>query len=476
MIQFVAITPRVDPPPVSRHTTSDGHLRHTALRSRAVREVAELRVLIATVPLTGHVRPMLIVARALVARGHEVMWYGAAKFAAEIVAVGATFAPMRAAPDWDDAEVESALPALRGKRGIARVKVQLRDMFIAPMVEQLRDLEALVDEFIPDVVLADQAHLGAALVAEKRGLAWAGLGISALVIPSIDTAPFGAARPPAKNPGDRTVYRFLNWLINRVLFRAVNRAYWRGRIAAGLPAGTTTYFDVLSPDLFLQPTIPSFEYPRSDLPSQLRFIGPLIARGTHAELPAWWPEVVAARDRGMAVVLVTQGTLAVDARELIGPALRGLADMPVLVVATTTAQPQQIGLAAWPSNARVAPYVPYHALLPRVAVMVTNGGYGGVQTALGCGVPLVVAGGSEEKPEIAARVAWSGVGINLRTGHPRPVKVRRAVERILREPMFTARARSLADECARYDAEAAAAAAIEELVARRSRSPQTDAA
>jgi len=43
-----------------------------------------LRVLIATVPLTGHVRPMLIVARALVARGHEVMWYGAANFDEEV--------------------------------------------------------------------------------------------------------------------------------------------------------------------------------------------------------------------------------------------------------------------------------------------------------------------------------------------------------------------------------------------------------
>ena len=37
--------------------------------------------------------------------------------------------------------------------------------------------------------------------------------------------------------------------------------------------------------------------------------------------------------------------------------------------------------------------------------MVTNGGYGGVQLALAHGVPLVVAGNTEEKGEIAARVA-----------------------------------------------------------------------
>ena len=50
--------------------------------------------------------------------------------------------------------------------------------------------------------------------------------------------------------------------------------------------------------------------------------------------------------------------------------------------------------------------------------MVTNGGYGAVQRALTTGVPLVVAGDTEDKPEVAARVEWFGAGVNLRTGAP----------------------------------------------------------
>jgi UDP:flavonoid glycosyltransferase YjiC (YdhE family) len=49
----------------------------------------------------------------------------------------------------------------------------------------------------------------------------------------------------------------------------------------------------------------------------------------------------------------------------------------------------------------------------------------------GRGVPLVVAGDTEDKPEVAARVAWSGVGITLRTGRPRPDRLRAAVRRRL---------------------------------------------
>ena len=72
---------------------------------------------------------------------------------------------------------------------------------------------------------------------------------------------------------------------------------------------------------------------------------------------------------------------------------------------------------------RLERFIPHDRLLPHVDVMVTNGGYGGVQQALANGVPLVVAGDSEDKPEVAARVHWSGTGVNLRTGRPSPAMV-----------------------------------------------------
>jgi len=418
------------------------------------------RLLVATVPLTGHVQPMLVLVRTLIERGHEVRWYAGSKFAPAIEATRATFEPMRSARDWDDADVEAAIPALRGTRGLARVKMQLREMFIAPMGDQLRDLQAITDAFSPDVVIADSAHLGASLLRETRDLAWAGVGISALVIPSVDTAPFGSALPPGKS---QLRNRLLNWVIFRCLFGTVNRSYRRARAAAGVPAGKRMYFDVLSPDVFLQPTIPELEYPRSDLPPQVHFIGPLIPRANPgAVLPPWWPELEAAHRRGVPIVLVTQGTLATDPRELISPALAGLAGEKLFVVATTGS------LEIAPANARVAPFIPFDALMPMLSAMVTNGGYGAVQTAVRHGVPLVVAGGSEEKPEIAARVAWCGAGINLRTGRPKPTAVRGAVRRVLDESRWKARCGELAAIMAKHDSPTEGASLIEALVARGS--------
>ncbi len=430
-------------------------------------------LLVATVPLTGHVEPMLLVVRELLARGHPVAWYAAKKFAPAIERAGATHVPMDPSIDWDDADVEAALPVLRGKRGLARVKAQLDAMFIAPMVAQLRDLEAAVRAFAPAVVIADQAHLGAALLHETCGVPWVGLGISALVIPSIDTAPFGSAQPPARDARDRARTRLINWFVHKVLFKATTSRYQAERVAAGLAPTRSTYFDVMSPQLFLQPTAPSFEYPRSDLPPQVHFIGPLVPITPAVALPAWWGDLATAKQRGAPIVLVTQGTLATDPRELIVPALHALADDDVLVIATTGRPfegPADLGLSAIPANARIAPFVPYHQLMPMLSAMVTNGGYGGVQIALRHGVPLVVAGGSEEKPEIAARVAWSGTGIDVGTGKPSAHELRRAIRRVLAKPTFRARARVLADEMATFDAPVAAADLIERAIAERATS------
>ncbi|MEO8699232.1 MAG: nucleotide disphospho-sugar-binding domain-containing protein [Kofleriaceae bacterium] len=413
------------------------------------------RLLVATVPLTGHVHPMRMVVQELIARGHEIVWCGGRRFEASIVATGARFVATER--DFDDRDVEAALPALRRKRGLRRVKTQLREMFIAPMADQLRELEAICEQFVPAAILADSAHLGAMLLSEKHAIPWVGLGISAIVVPSLDTAPFGSALPPGDPEKMRPRNRVLNHVIFRWVFAGTNRAFRRGRVAAGLPAGNATYFDVMSPHLFLQPTIEAFEYPRSDLPSQVRFIGPLVPRDPATSLPAWWPELLAAHRAGTPIVLVTQGTLATDPRELVMPTLAALADLDVFVVATIA------GEVAAPVNARVAEYLPYQALLPMCAAMVTNGGYGGVQMALAHGVPMIVAGGSEEKPEIAARVAWSGTGIDLRTRRVKASKMRIAVERVLAEPRFRDRARALGELMSRSDARATAATLIEEL-------------
>jgi UDP:flavonoid glycosyltransferase YjiC (YdhE family) len=67
------------------------------------------------------------------------------------------------------------------------------------------------------------------------------------------------------------------------------------------------------------------------------------------------------------------------------------------------------------------------------------------------GIPLVTAGMTEDKADVNARVAWSGVGLNLATNEPMPEALRAAVRTVLDRPACRMRASQMADEFARID-------------------------
>jgi UDP:flavonoid glycosyltransferase YjiC (YdhE family) len=164
---------------------------------------------------------------------------------------------------------------------------------------------------------------------------------------------------------------------------------------------------------------------------------------------------------------VTQGTVANHNFELlIAPTLAALANEPdVLVVATAGGRPVVAIPGAVPSNARLASYLPFEWLLPRVNVLVTNGGYGSVNQAMSFGIPLVTAGMTEDKADVNARVAWSGVGINLATNEPTQEAMRNAVRSVLDKPIYRLRALQLAEEFAGIDTRSKILSIISRLAA-----------
>jgi UDP:flavonoid glycosyltransferase YjiC (YdhE family) len=100
------------------------------------------------------------------------------------------------------------------------------------------------------------------------------------------------------------------------------------------------------------------------------------------------------------------------------------------------------------SNVLFAEFLPYDVLLPRLRLLITNGGYGSITQALSHGVPLLCAGQTEDKKDTAARVSWAGAGIDLGTDNPSVDEVRDAARRILKSDEYDEYAARLGDECA----------------------------
>lgn len=421
------------------------------------------RFLIGTIPIIGHVSPAVPIARELVNRGHDVCWYTGQAFQSTVEKTGARFAPILSWLDYSD--LKNVPPSLmeqhEANQGVQRLKFDLKNFFIEPALGQAKDLSEILCEFPADVLIADSMFLGVSWVAEQKQLPWAEFGASALAVSSRDTAPFGPGLQPSN-----TLFRLLRnqglrWFFRQTLLREL-RTYTNDlRSQVGLPASPVHFFDKISPFLYLSPSIPEFEYPRRDLPPQIHFIGPLLSPPP-AEFtpPPWWDELAGNKP----VIHVTQGTVTTNPVELLLPTLQAMEHEDVLVVVTTGGVAlDTLKLTPVPANARIEPFIPHAHLLPQVDVMVTNGGYNGVQMALANGVPLVVAGQTEEKPEIAARVEWAKVGINLRTRIPSPKQIKDAVKTLLENSSYSSRLKYFQTKMQQYNAPAIAATLLEQL-------------
>lgn len=427
-------------------------------------------ILIASCPPIGHIAPLLNVARGLVSRGDRVTVLTSARHADKIRAVGAQPRPLPYGADYDDSTFDAELPGRAETSGIPRINFDVEHVFVRPLPHQYSALQELLAANQYDAIITDAFFLGTLpLLLDKSAHRPPILAYSTtpLFLSSRDTAPGGPGITPMPGAIGRLRNRVLTLAAQKFLLRPSHRAADRMLQAMGLPKLPVFVLECATlADRVIVPTIPQFEYHRSDLPSHVRFVGavnPLPSDNFIA--PSWWGELTDDRP----VVHVTQGTIDnADLTRLVEPTIQALADEDVTVVVTTGGRPVSQIATPLPANVFVAEYVPHDVLLPLVDVMVTNGGYGAVQRALSDGVPMVVAGQTEDKPEVAARVEYFGAGINLRTGTPTPAELRRAVRDVLDDPVYRANARRLQSAYAARDSVGDIAAVVDEAIAERS--------
>ncbi|WP_407530985.1 glycosyltransferase [Methylobacterium oryzisoli] len=416
-----------------------------------------MKVLLCSTPATGHLNPLLAIARMLTSEGHEVAVLSGTAFRDRVEAAGARFLPLPGRADIDGRDLLAVVPELAiTSPGPEWLRIAMERIFVDRVPDQHRGLLDALQAFPAKVVIGDDMFFGVLPLllgprAERPAIILCGTSI--LHCSREDKAPPFLGLHPAQTPGQREEYGRIAQEHAAAVDEPVARRLNGVLAELGLPALSMTLFDsvVRLADTYLQLSVPGFEFPFV-LPPTVTFVGALPIVPNQAPLPPW----VADLDGTRRVVLVTQGTVANhDFGLLVGPTLAALAREPdILTVVTAGGRGLDAIPGPIPANARLAAYLPFEWMLPRTDVMVTNGGYGSVNQALSQGVPLVAAGLTEDKADVNARIAWSGAGIDLRTNNPAPEMIRRAVRTVLAEPSHRRHARRLAEEFAAYDAKA----------------------
>jgi UDP:flavonoid glycosyltransferase YjiC (YdhE family) len=361
-----------------------------------------MRILFTFIGGLGHFGPLVPVARAAVAAGHEVAVAGAGGLTGQVEAAGfqalATSAPR---PDGSG-------PPPRDLTPLARVDTRAAEVEFA---ENFADKGArrhavAIQEHIrgwrPDLVVRDEADLGSAIATEVLGVPSAVVLVLAageLVRPDLVSPPLAALRSEHDLPPDPQL-------------------------------------TMVTRDLVLAPFPPSFRSPTSPvpLPETTLWFRP----GLRVSLPP---------RSSRRLVYATLGTVFnTESGDLFERLLAGLSEVDADVVVTVGRHIDPVELGPQPTHVRVERFVPQDEVLPHADVVVSHGGSGSLMAALAHGLPSVLLPLGADQPHNARRVEELGLGRALDAASAGPEEIRLAVEAALHDADAARRARAMATE------------------------------
>ena len=430
-----------------------------------------MKILLASIPATGHFNPILVAARLLKDAGHETAIYTSVIFREKIEKAGVRFFAL---PEDADQGVRDYIASKLEKHKVTpspeeMVEIQT-SIFVNPMISQFRGLQAVLKEFPAEVVIYETAVAGVLpmlLGSRSERPASVCLGITTLNLKRADGAPWGPGLLPSEDPEKRKEYAEIARKVDETRELPLRRAADKLLADIALPPSPASFFlaGAVLADLILEPSVPGFEFPLLEPEEKLHFIGTLLPSGA-GDVPE---QIKEAKEAGRKIILVSQGTIVNnDLGKLLAPTILGLSGSEnFLILATTGGKPIENIPCTFTPNTIASQFLDFGQIMPDVDVLVAFGSYGTVTQALSFGVPMVVVGMGEDKPEVAARVTWSGAGIYLPTDTPTSEQIRDAVYQILAKPEYRARAQDLAGEFASYDAAKKLPELVEALVAKQ---------
>jgi UDP:flavonoid glycosyltransferase YjiC (YdhE family) len=367
-----------------------------------------VRVLFSTTANDGHIGPLLPFARACVAAGHEVRVAAPASFGPTLTRAGLSH------EQFADAPSEVIRPIMAGLMDMAVDEADalvVREVFGRVDAQAaLPGLLATIERWRPDVVVRETAEIASLVAAERFGVAHVHVCIG---MHQVATTFADAMAEPLDELAE----------LAHLAPGAIGSALAAERIVSLVPevldyAGTK---------------------PPPGAPELARFHEP--SPPADGERPAEWG------DAERPLVYATFGTVAGSLPPFAGvfrEALDALAGLDASLLMTVGRRVDPDSLRPWPPNARVVQWVPQVEVLAHAAAMLGHGGFGTTMGAVAAGVPQVVVPLFTFDQKVnGLRVAAAGAGLTTERGAVQRASV--DVPRLLREAVFTQRARRVAE-------------------------------
>jgi len=432
---------------------------HFLFMIRTVASMLGRRIVLSTLGSLGDLHPVMGLALGLQARGHDVVLATSDFYRDKVLSAGLEFSALRplAAPD-DPQMLQRVLDLRSGPEYLIRTLLlpHIGDMY----EDMLRATEGA------DFLISGEVVLAAPLIAEKRGLPWAGAILAPFSF-------FSIYDPPALPflPGTQLLTRAPPFVQQGLLAAAkLMTRDWGEPIAAlrrslGLkPTRHPLLLDRFSPLLNLALFSNVLGQPQRDWPRNTVQTGFIFYDGNGQAVQ---PELQQFLDSDPPPITFTLGSAAVMSPgqffEESAAAARLLGHRAVLLM----------GRNEPPANLTkdflAADYAPYSEVFPRSACVVHQGGVGTTAQALRAGAPQLVMPYAFDQPDNAARMARLGVGLSIKRQRYTARHAAKLLNRLLDTSGYNTRARDTGRQVGGEDGAALACDAVERVIGETTR-------
>ncbi|WP_026360329.1 glycosyltransferase [Amycolatopsis nigrescens] len=366
-----------------------------------------MRILFSSLPGHGHTYPLLPLAIAARAAGHDIMFATGAEFHPTLRDLG--FEAIAAGKSFEEARLEvmgqaDRADSLEGEE-LQRALLEIFGVLLPRSFAV--DLRPVLAERKPDLVVAEVGNPGAGLAAIDAGI------------------------PVVRHGFGREMTAEFGELVGAGLRRCAAElgiALADGDLGPGAPT-----LDICPP---------SFQEPETvGAPNRM----PL--RPVPFNPPGELPAGVRRDERDRPLVYLTLGT-AFGVAEVLRAAIAGLATLDVDVLVAAGPSLQGAALGTMPPGVRVESWVPQGELLPHADLVVHHGGSGTTLGSFGVGVPQLFLPQGADQFENAAAVVAAGAGDQLVGAEQTAEAVAAKAKRLLTDEPVLAAARRFADEVA----------------------------
>ena len=392
-----------------------------------------MRIGFVSLPLTGHLNPMMAVARKLQSRGDEVRFIGVPDIEPAVRAANLAFEPY-CEEEYPAGSVARIYAPIAKLHGLDVLRYQVKEISPKFLQAGLKHLPRKLVETRVEALVLDAVTL--------LQLVPMSLGIPFVQVWNTLHLDFSGATPPtvfgwphettakARARNIEGVKMIGNLFVSNL---AVAQAYAKQsglQIDWSDPSATTSKLAVITQ------TPLEFDFAGTSWPSHFHYAGPFQDDQAREQVAFPWEKLT-----GEPLIYASLGSLVNGQPEIFRSILGALEKLKGIQAVLSVGKNVNLGdLGPIPANTLVVDAAPQIALLKHAVLCITHAGLNTTLESLAQGVPMVAIPIGYDQPGVAARIAHHGVGEFIEIEDLTVEGVSQLIAKVLGDPGYSKRA------------------------------------